>query len=217
MPSRKITLRINEKGLLEVLQDLTKLKAKRKFWNRNEIQLTLDLEDIRDTYEYLCKSKRILDWGVGDSILTNELENTLQPDYREEEKPEIKEPDPEPKEKKRKVEKFTDFVSNFTGSSDWSNLSMFILCSWKVAKKSPGIIFGTPLFKSNVLQEYESMKSSPTGSELLLLGKVLESYYYGVEYIDAVEDTVGKIRSSWKSLSTFESLTSVSIKLFKNT
>ena len=56
MSSRKITLRINEKDLLEVLQDLTELKAKRKFWSRDEVQLTLDLEDTRKTYEYLCKS-----------------------------------------------------------------------------------------------------------------------------------------------------------------
>ena len=213
MSNRKITLRINEKDLLEVLQDLTELKAKRKFWSRDEVQITLDLEDTRKTYEYLCKSKKILSWEVGDTILSDESEKILQTDYEQKEVVEIKEPEP----KKRKSEKFTDYVANFTGTTDWSNLAIFILCSWKVAKKSPGMIFGTPLFKSSVAQEYENVKSSGQGSELLILGKVLESYYYSVEYPDAVEDVVQKIRTSWKSLPSHESLTSVSIRLFKNT
>jgi len=215
MSSRKITLRINEKDLIEVLQDLTELKAKRKFWNREEIQITLNLEDTRKTYEYLCRSKRILGWDVGDSILEDEAEKILQTNYdREEREEEIKEP--EPKKPERKVEKFTDYVSKFSGTSDWHGLCLFIECSWRVAKKSPGVIFGTPLFKSSLGQELELVKDNAS-SERILLEKVLESYYIGVDYIDAVEDTIGKIRSAWKTLNKHESLTSVSIRLYKNT
>lgn len=214
MSSRKITLRINEKDLIEVLQDLTELKAKRKFWNRDEVQITLDLEDTRKTYEYLCKSKRILDWELGDSISETPVKTTQTYQEPEEEPEEIKEP--EPKKPERKVEKFTDYVSKFSGTSDWHGLCLFIECSWRVAKKSPGVIFGTPLFKSSLGQELELVKDNAS-SERILLEKVLESYYIGVDYIDAVEDTIGKIRSAWKTLNKHESLTSVSIRLYKNT
>lgn len=211
MSSRKITLRINEKDLLEVLQDLTELKAKRKFWNREEVQLTLSLEDTRKTYEYLCKSKRILSWDVGDVVLDS-------PDIiPQETEPEVEEIPEEPVRPTRKTDKFTDFVSKFSGTADWSGLSLFIECSWRVSKKSPGVIFGTPLFKSSLLQELDIVKAGSTSSERILLDKVLESYYLGVDYLDAVEDTISKIRSAWKSLSKHESLTSVSIRLFKNT
>ena len=204
MSSRKITLRINEKDLLEVLQDLTELKAKRKFWNREEVQLTLSLEDTRKTYEYLCKSKRILSWDVGDVVLDS-------PDIvPQETEPEVEEIPEEPVKPTRKTDKFS-------GTSDWSGLSLFIECSWRVSKKSPGVIFGTPLFKSSLLQELDTVKAGSTSSERILLDKVLESYYIGVDYLDAVEDTISKIRSAWKSLSKHESLTSVSIRLFKNT
>lgn len=214
MSSRKITLRINEKDLIEVLQDLTELKAKRKFWNRDEVQITLDLEDTRKTYEYLCKSKRILDWELGDSVSEAPVKIPQTYQEPEEEPEEIKEP--EPKKPERKVEKFTDYVSKFSGSSDWHGLCLFIECSWRVAKKSPGVIFGTPLFKSSLTQELELVKDNAS-SERILLEKVLESYYIGVDYIDAVEDTIGKIRSAWKTLNKHESLTSVSIRLYKNT
>lgn len=215
MSSRKITIRINEKDLIEVLQDLTEFKAKRKFWNRDEVQITLDLDDTRKTYEYLCKSKRILDWEVGDSISDTPTAKIPQTYQEPEEPEEIKEPEP-PKKPERKVEKFTDYASKFSGTSDWHGLCLFIECSWRVAKKSPGVIFGTPLFKSSLSQELELVKDNPS-SERILLEKVLESYYIGVEYIDAVEDTIGKIRSAWKTLSKHESLTSVSIRLYKNT
>lgn len=214
MSSRKITLRINEKDLIEVLQDLTELKAKRKFWNREEVQITLNLEDTRKTYEYLCKSKRILDWELGDSVSEAPVKIPQTYQEPEEEPEEIKEP--EPKKPERKVEKFTDYVSKFSGSSDWHGLCLFIECSWRVAKKSPGVIFGTPLFKSSLTQELELVKDNAS-SERILLEKVLESYYIGVDYIDAVEDTIGKIRSAWKTLNKHESLTSVSIRLYKNT
>lgn len=214
MSSRKITLRINEKDLLEVLQDLTELKAKRKFWNREEVQLTLSLEDTRKTYEYLCKSKRILSWDIGDVVLDS-------PDIvPQETEPEVEEIPEEPKKQTlptRKTDKFTDFVSKFSGTSDWSGLSLFIECSWRVSKKSPGVIFGTPLFKSSLLQELDIVKAGSASSERIILDKVLESYYLGVDYLDAVEDTISKIRGAWKSLSKHESLTSVSIRLFKNT
>jgi len=216
MSDRKITIKVNEKDLLSVLEELTGLRASRRFWNKSEIQLTLDLQDKKEVYEYLTKSKKIIDWGLGDSILPDSPQKEI-----EEPEPELSPapPQEEPKEKKKKkIEKFTDYVANFTGTSDWSGLAIFIMCSWKVSKKSPGMIFGTPLFKSSVSQEYENFaKSGQSSSELILLGKVLESYYYGVDYEDAVEDVVDKIRTTWKAMSSFESLTSVSIRLFKNT
>ena len=213
MSNRKITIKVNEKDLLSVLEDLTGLRANRRFWNKSELQLTLDLQDKKEVYEYLSKSKKILDWELGESVLPDNSSTIPDPDP--EPVAEVVEQKPEPK--KRKTESFTDYVANFTGTADWSNLAIFILCSWKVAKKSPGMIFGTPLFKSSVAQEYENTKTTGQGSELLILGKVLESYYYSVEYPDAVEDVVQKIRTSWKSLPSHESLTSVSIRLFKNT
>lgn len=67
------------------------------------------------------------------------------------------------------------------------------------------------------MQELEIVQNNPVPSERILLEKVLESYYSGVDYIDAVEDTIGKIRVAWKTLNKHESLTSVSIRLYKNT
>lgn len=214
MSSRKITLRIKEKDLLEILQDLTELKGRRKFWNKEEIQITLDLEDKRETYEYLCKSKRILGWELGDSVLPDGPEPVEPEEDVVEESPVIVE---EPKKPERKVDKLTDYASKFSGHEDWNGLCLFIECSWRVAKKSPGVIFGTPLFKSSLMQELEIVQNNPVPSERILLEKVLESYYSGVDYIDAVEDTIGKIRVAWKTLNKHESLTSVSIRLYKNT
>ena len=215
MSSRKITIKLNEKDLVNVMQELGKFKASRNFWNRSVLQVTIDLTDSKETYEYLSKSKNILDWELGDTIIQDSEEDKSEelPKVVEQE---IQVPKEEPKEEKKKPEKFVDYVSKFSGTTDWANLAVFIESSWRVAKKSPGVIFGTPLFKSSLLQEYEAIKNNGS-SERILLGKVLEAYYNGVDYMDAVEDTIGKLRTSWKTLSKHESLTSVSIRLYKNT
>ena len=60
MSSRKITIKLNEKDLVNIMQELGKFKASRNFWNRSVLQITLDLTDSKETYEYLAKSKNIL-------------------------------------------------------------------------------------------------------------------------------------------------------------
>lgn len=214
MSSRKITIKINEKDLVNVMQELGKFKASRNFWNRSVLQVTLDLTDSKETYEYLAKSKNILDWELGDTIIQDSESDKTEEEVVVEPEPQVLKE--EPKEEKKKPEKFVDYVSKFSGTTDWANLAFFIESSWRVAKKSPGVIFGTPLFKSSLLQEYEAIKDNGS-SERFLLGKVLEAYYNGVDYMDAVEDTIGKLRTSWRTLQKHESLTSVSIRLYKNT
>jgi len=241
MSDRKITIKLDEKNLLDVIEELKIAKTKRKFWKTNEIFLTLDLPDTKDTYVYLTKSKKILDWSLGElkdfkegsdipetdnPVEIEEHPSVVKRKKREKEKEArmaeeeaTKKEQPEKEENPEIVlDKFTKFELDLARkeTSVYLGLSYFIEATWRVSRKSPGIVFGTPLFKTSVEKEYEEIRNGMPVVERALLQKVIESYYPGITEVDAVLDINDKIRTRWKILSQCETLTSVSIMLFRN-
>lgn len=188
MSTRRITIRVKKEDLAEVIE---KIKGKDE-----EITLTLSLPDSKEIYKYLSTSDKVLDWDI------DEGEEEVE-DKKEEE--DIKE-----------LDVFSEFVySLISGPSNLSEgITSFIEATWRVCKKSPGIIFGTPLFITSVSNELSSLTSGPS-IEKAVLYKVIEAYYSGCSKVDIVSSLCDNIRDKWKELSKCETLTNVSILLFR--
>lgn len=192
MSTRKITIRVKKEDLSEVIREI---KAQ-----ETEIILTLSLPDSKDIYKYLSTSDKVLDW----EFLEDEQE--IEVDKEVEKIEEIKD-----------LDVFSEFVYNvISGPTNLSEgISSFIEATWRVNKKSPGIIFGTPLFITTIGNELGSLSSGPS-IEKAVLYKVIEAYYNGFSKLDIVSDLCDKIRGKWKEISKCETLTNVSILLFRN-
>lgn len=190
MSTRKITIRVKKEDLSEVIREI---KAQ-----ETEITLTLSLPDSKDVYKYLSTSDKVLDW-----------------EFLEDEQ--VGEVDKEETEEKKDLDVFSEFVYNvISGPTNLSEgISSFIEATWRVNKKSPGIIFGTPLFIAATGNELGSLSSGPS-IEKAVLYKVIEAYYNGFSKLDIVSDLCDKIRGKWKEVSKCETLTNVSILLFRN-
>lgn len=190
MSTRKITIRVKKEDLSEVIREI---KAQ-----ETEITLTLSLPDSKDVYKYLSTSDKVLDWEF--------LEDEPAIEVNKEET-----------EEKKDLDIFSEFVYNvISGPTNLSEgISSFIEATWRVNKKSPGIIFGTPLFITATGNELGSLSSGPS-IEKAVLYKVIEAYYNGFSKIDIVSDLCDKIRGKWKEMSKCETLTNVSILLFRN-
>ena len=247
MSDRKITIKIDEKYLLDVIEELKIAKTKRRIWKPKEIFLTLDLPDTKSTYEYLAKSPKISDWSLGeykefeaghedipevvnpspapreeDAEIIEEVEDHPATVLKKRRDAEIKESrkkqkKEEPKNEEETLDKFTKHVLNITKLSDniFNGLAVFIEASWRVCRKSPGVVFGTPLFTSALDDVIKDIRDNNT-VERALLQKVIESYYNGIQTIDMIQDLRDKIQNKWKLLSQSESLTNVSIMIFRN-
>ena len=190
MSTRKITIRVKKEDLSEVIREI---KAQ-----ETEITLTLSLPDSKDVYKYLSTSDKVLDWEF--------LEDEPAIEVNKEET-----------EEKKDLDIFSEFVYNvISGPTNLSEgISSFIEATWRVNKKSPGIIFGTPLFIAATGNELGSLSSGPS-IEKAVLYKVIEAYYNGFSKLDIVSDLCDKIRGKWKEMSKCETLTNVSILLFRN-
>ncbi len=195
MSTRKITIRVKKEDLSEVLE---KIKAQ-----ESEITLTLSLPDSKDVYKYLSTSDKVLDWEFDEEIVGTDMDNSNSL---------IGE-----KEELGKLDVFSEFVYNLiSGPSNLSEgISSFIEATWRVNKKSPGIVFGTPLFITAVGNESDSLTSGPS-IEKAVLYKVIEAYYNGFSKLDIVSDLCDKIRGKWREISKCETLTNVSVLLFRN-
>lgn len=246
MSDRKITIKLDKKNLLDVIEELGVLKTKKKFWKPDEIYITLDLPDVKRTYEYLSKSKKVLDWSLGEYDEFQEGHENIPEETTEEE---VLEEHPATVTKKRRdtelsavpkrgrpkkeptveednnkensldtVDKFTKYSLELVKKEEtiFHGVAYYIEASWRVCKKSPGIIFGTPLFKESFEREYSEIKNGTPKVESVLLLKVLEAYYSGITDLNMMIDVEDKIRTRWKQLSQAETLTGVSIMMFKN-
>ncbi len=221
MPARKITIETTEDNLIKVLKELKVATINYK----DHVFVTLDLPDDKFTYEYLSKSEDVENWSLGafnefDESRFNPTTNKKKKSAskKETETEEVVEKIEQPRESVPKPKKFTQYTLDFIKFDEgYEGLAKFIEASWRVCKKSSGIIFGTPLFKSVLEKEYELIEKEGNKIDRALLRQVLETYYMGYPFEDAVEDAIEKIRSAWKSLPTHQSLTSVSIRLYKNT
>lgn len=227
MSDRKITIKIDEKHLLDIIEELKIGQTKRKLWKPKELYLTLNLPDTKSTYEYLSKSKKILDWNLGDY---SEFEDSNEDIKLEEEKvsedivnhPATKvkeriEEEIKVNERPKKMDKFTEFVYDYINSDDkYLQIGTFIEATWKVARKSPGIVFGTPLFRSTLENEIKTMDKTPT-VERALLKKIVESYYAEIpDDLDVIQDIKDKFLNKWKSVASNETISSVAVTLFRN-
>lgn len=193
MSTRRITVRVKKEDLAEVIE---KIKGKDE-----EITLTLSLPDSKEIYKYLSTSDKVLDWDI---------------DEGDEEEVEDSKDEEDVKKLLKKLDVFSEFVySLISGPNNLSEgITSFIEATWRICKKSPEIIFGTPLFITSVSNELSSLTSGPS-IEKAVLYKVIEAYYNGYSKVDIVSSLCNNIRDKWKELSKCETLTSVSILLFR--
>lgn len=229
MSTRKITIKVNEKNLPDVLNELKVVKSKKNFWKPAELFITLDLEDEKMTYEYLTKSKKIIDWSIGEySEFDNSQFETPKEEYEHpaaRKKREVEKVEEEKKELTRVetevapgYDKLTQYIVSLTlkAENEYVGMAMFVYASWQIYKAQPGIIFGTPLYKSSLGKKFEEILGKDKTVEMALLEKVVESYYPGISLADAILDLEDKMKKKWKLFEQCETLTSVSILLFRN-
>ena len=196
MSSRKVVIKTKEKNLLGILKDLGMAEEEKKFLKSSDVYLMLNLPDTKDTYEYLSKSGKILNWEIEDS----------------------NDKDTEPDDSGEELDIFTEYLYNLVCQEDsrWVGLTYILEGSWCVSKKSPGIVFGTDLFMEALEKEFTRIEKENTSIERAVLFKIIESYYAGNNLVSVIFDLKDKISKSWKSLSQCQTLTSVSMLLFKS-
>lgn len=212
MSTRKITIETTNENLGDVLKDLGVATSNYK----DNIFVTLEIPDNKYNYEYLSKSDKVINWSIGEFREFEEGRYIPPKPKKEESKSKPKKSTAKEEEVEEK-EKPMNFALGYVDPDEgYEGLAKFIEASWRVCKKSPGIIFGTPLFKSVLGKEYENIEKEGNKLDRALLKQVLESYYLGFPYEDALDDTVNKIKVAWKSLPSHQSLTSVSVRLYKN-
>lgn len=190
MSTRKITIRVDKEDLSEVLREIK---------GDQIVSVTLELPDTKETYKYLSVNDKVLDWEF------------IEDETDEEEEV----------EEEHKSPKFANDTEIWAYDIISSNLNLYrgieelIESTWRVCKKSPGIIFGTPLYMTIVKDELAKLDPDPT-VERAILYRVIESYYSRYSDEEILSNLLDKIKTKWKELSNCETLTSVSILLFRD-
>lgn len=116
----------------------------------------------------------------------------------------------EPEEEKQEKEDESDGRVDMS----WPDLVSWIIASWCVARRSPGLIPGGKLWESTILEEFERVREEETTIEALTLKTFLEVYYSGSLEL-ANSDVVERIKLRWKELSGQGSIAAVASFLFK--
>ena len=71
------------------------------------------------------------------------------------------------------------------------------------------MIFGSQLFKKEAMTEFNVVGSNQITVEHSLLTMILQNYYKDVEFTEAYEDIIEKLKQNWKALSSHPGLASL--------
>ena len=197
---RRIKLIIDLDRLGEVLKDLQINKC--VIYNDFDVDTAdtiVEVEETPELFKKLTLNDGIQEWDFCDEEEPQEIkkENNLKPikeivfeEYDKTETPE-----------KRKFNNFNDAAT-------------YVEACWLLSKKSPSIIFESSLFNKELETYYNIVASSDVTVEHALLTMILQNYYSQVDYDEAYEDIIKKLKDEWKNLNQHPSLASLS-KIWK--
>lgn len=188
MSNRRITIKVKKEDLAKVIEEIR---------GEDIVSFTISMPDSKETYKYLSTNDKILDWEMEGEDVVEETEM--------------------PKPKKTGDDTLSDLVYDTITEEENMSLGIgnIIESGWKVSRKSPEIVPGTSLFMSSLERELRSLVPYQPTVEKAIFFKVIEAYYSGYKTEDIVSDLIDKMKSRWRELSKCETLTSVSILLFR--
>ena len=110
-----------------------------------------------------------------------------------------------------------DVVKDELGVTNILYLAFLLDSIHKVGMRSPNLIFDMGLFRKAVKTEYlkQKDKTETPSVELTLTKLILESYFNGTEFDDALEEVLMKMKDVWKEIKNYPTLSSLIQKLFR--
>jgi hypothetical protein len=186
MSNRKINITVKSSDSLKIIIEELGKSIK------GELKLTMTLEDTKETMSYICRSPYILDWdydsksqesNIQDEAIKSELHN----------------------------ESLDLFEIVGIHEKNWNELTWIIESIWKLAQRSPSLIFGTRFFIDAVSDIYKEKLVTP---EHVILAMIIEGYYKDFPLNEIKEDINSKLRDNWKSLNGI-TLSELATKLYK--
>lgn len=175
-----------------------------------DITVCLDLPDCKETYTTLSSSPEILDWEfVEEKTEFTPLPTSPIKVVEEEENGEVI---------------FPSFSSMATQGSEC--LITIIEATWRLALESPGIRFGTKLFRDKLISiilelgKEENLKTDLSKSTTRAMMKLLVDVFYNTPVLeagleDAYNDTVERLRTNYESLKSAKTLNQVMNILYR--
>ena len=172
----------------------------------NDIEFIVNVEENKDTYKKLSTSDLIEDWDFIES-----QEKVRKPITEEKT---CSCPDIDNNYVSEGEELAIKVINTFNVVSE-NELATFVEAVWRTSRISPNILFGSNLFITAVKQTYDEVASSDLTLEHSLLNMIISNYYSRHDFNTALNDTLLKLKNSWKTLSSQSSLAGVSKLLYE--
>ena len=193
----KIFIKARAKDLAEIL---SKLEMCDNFSTNAEYTVDVEITQVAENYNYLCKSDKIIEWGF--------IEEPT-PGQDIEEKPKD-EPKKDEGEEKSLIEQLRDSIKGIISCKSFPEYELVKL-AWMIKRQSPNLRFTKDLFTyfggSKIYDSSFTVKD-------VVLGKLVKSYYSNTKLDDSSVDILSKIKDYWKGLEKFESMDKVIESMF---
>lgn len=215
---RTVELTCKAKDLSEVL---SKLKSTEQFKENAAFTLQVEIEDVKENYEYLCKSDKILGWDFTSN-------------NREEQ------PGPNPAshtkscgcgckaggKKENPVEEAINVVSGeleerrsvktireALGSIDFVDISNILVSTWINLRKNLGLKFSSLFFREVVVPYIKERRKDPDNT-LIGVTLFIKTFYENAPCDDVLKHFLENLRKNWERVKTIETLPALVGELF---
>lgn len=201
---RTVELTCKAKDLVEVLSSL---KLTEKFKNNSAFTLQVDIEDVKENYESLCKSDKILDW----KLISN---NSNSPQLScgndccskgDEEKPQYFTETPEEainfvasELEEGRVLKILKESLNPLEISDISNILVSVWSNLRTNSSSK-LKFSSLFFKEIVVP-YVLKRRDDIDNTIGGMNIFIDAYYNGADIDEVLIDVIKKVRANWEHI-----------------
>lgn len=212
---RTVTLTVKSKDLEKVLGSL---KLNKEFAENTTLTLTIDIEDTKENYQTLCKSREILDWDFTSQEKEEEISKPSSiVDNIEEAIKSVRESIVNKTKLTEEGDKILrnhtkDIIQNYIKTYD--DIIEFILLSWRLSSKFS--VYSLDLVKDYIIPGI--IRNQTDISEVKSLDRkiiqLITSYYSGVRAEKVLDDVIQKIQDSWETLGSIPNVESLVLLLF---
>lgn len=185
---RTVEITCKAEKLAEVLESL---KISKEFKENAVFTLSVDIEDIKENYSYLCTSDSIVDWKISSPTMTVEKD------------PKEKKVDDIPGvsvvsgelEKKKIIEYLLSIKKE--GDNLFDYISRVVLSTYDNLRNDRSLEFNLQTFVDRVIPW---MNSGINSEMVKVFSLYFETYYKGAGEEAAIKDIVSRIRREWETM-----------------